>query len=55
MPGRRKKIKVVDLFCGIGGLSHGLIQAGFEVVAGVDNDDSCRFQTRVILCIELVS
>jgi len=28
-----------DLFCGAGGLSLGLAQAGFEVVLGVDNDD----------------
>lgn len=37
------KIKVVDLFCGIGGLSHGLKLEGFDVVAGVDNDQSCKF------------
>jgi DNA (cytosine-5)-methyltransferase 1 len=36
-------IKVVDLFCGIGGLSHGLVLEGFNVVAGVDNDRSCKF------------
>lgn len=29
----------VDLFCGAGGLSLGLQQAGFEVVAAVDNDE----------------
>ena len=40
---RRKKLKVVDLFCGIGGLSYGLIKENFNVVAGIDNDDSCRF------------
>ena len=34
---------VVDLFCGIGGLSHGFRQAGFNVVAGVDADETCRF------------
>ena len=28
-----------DLFCGAGGLSLGLAQAGFDVVLGVDNDD----------------
>jgi len=37
------KIKVIDLFCGIGGLSHGLIKEGFDVVAGIDNDNSCKF------------
>ena len=40
---KNKKLKVIDLFCGIGGLSHGLIKAGFDVVAGIDNDNSCRF------------
>lgn len=35
--------KVVDLFCGIGGLSHGLVLEGFKVVAGVDNDETCKF------------
>jgi len=36
-------IKVVDLFCGIGGLTHGLIKEGLDVVAGIDNDSSCKF------------
>src|SRR5437773_3584404 len=34
---------VVDLFCGIGGLSHGFVKEGFNVVAGIDSDSSCRF------------
>jgi len=38
-----KKIKVVDLFCGIGGLTHGLIKEGLDVIAGIDNDNSCKF------------
>lgn len=29
----------VDLFCGAGGMSLGLAQAGFDVVLGVDHDD----------------
>ena len=36
-------IRVVDLFCGIGGLTHGLSLAGLDVAAGVDIDISCRF------------
>jgi DNA (cytosine-5)-methyltransferase 1 len=30
--------KAVDLFCGCGGFSLGFMQAGFEVVAAIDND-----------------
>lgn len=30
--------KAVDLFCGCGGFSLGIMQAGFEVVAAVDNE-----------------
>jgi DNA (cytosine-5)-methyltransferase 1 len=39
----KPKIKVVDLFCGIGGLSHGLKLEGFDVIAGVDSDKSCKY------------
>lgn len=34
---------VVDLFCGIGGLSHGFVLEGFNVKAGVDVDPSCKY------------
>lgn len=37
------KLKVIDLFCGIGGLSYGLIKEGLDVIAGIDNDESCKF------------
>ncbi|MBR4608216.1 MAG: DNA cytosine methyltransferase [Lachnospiraceae bacterium] len=33
----------VDIFCGIGGLTHGLQMSGINVVAGIDNDESCRY------------
>lgn len=36
-------VKVIDLFSGIGGLTHGFFVEGFDVVAGVDNDESCRY------------
>jgi len=32
-----KKYKVIDLFCGCGGLSQGFIDAGFDVVLGIDS------------------
>lgn len=34
---------VVDLFCGVGGITHGFWNAGFDVVAGLDIDGSCRY------------
>lgn len=34
---------VVDVFCGVGGLSHGFVQEGFNVRAGIDSDASCRY------------
>ena len=37
------KTSAIDLFCGIGGLSYGLKQAGISVVAGIDLDDSCKY------------
>ena len=38
-----KDVACVDLFCGAGGLTHGLIEAGVPVVAGVDSDDACEY------------
>ncbi len=35
--------RVVDVFCGVGGLTHGFILEGFEVVLGIDSDPSCQF------------
>ena len=36
-------ISAVDLFCGIGGLTHGLQLSGIPVVAGIDVENSCRY------------
>ena len=35
-----KKYKVIDLFCGCGGLSLGFLQAGYDVVIGVDHGEA---------------
>jgi DNA (cytosine-5)-methyltransferase 1 len=35
--------QVVDLFCGVGGLTRGLLDAGLEVQAGFDIDQTCEF------------
>lgn len=34
------KLNVIDLFCGCGGLSHGFLDAGYNVVVGVDHDEA---------------
>lgn len=39
-------IACVDLFCGAGGLTRGLIDAGVRVVAGVDLDEACEHPYR---------
>jgi len=42
-----KNISAIDLFCGIGGLTHGLIEAGISVVAGIDSDETCKYAFEV--------
>ena len=37
------EIGCVDLFCGAGGLTHGLLRSGVKVTAGIDLDESCRY------------
>ncbi len=40
--GRPLIATAVDLFCGAGGLTRGLLDAGISVVAGYDTDNACR-------------
>jgi DNA (cytosine-5)-methyltransferase 1 len=37
------RITAVDLFCGVGGLTHGLVRGGINVVAGIDIDRACCY------------
>ncbi|MGZ5011023.1 MAG: DNA cytosine methyltransferase [Methylobacter sp.] len=39
----RHSISAVDLFCGVGGLTHGLVKGGVNVMAGIDVDPACKF------------
>ena len=41
--GRLPRIEVVDLFCGIGGLSYGLRSQGLHILAGFDLDATCQY------------
>lgn len=43
----QRKIDAVDIFCGIGGLTHGLHLAGINVNAGIDVDPSCQYAYEV--------
>ena len=47
--GSRAQPVAVDLFCGAGGLSYGMKQAGIAIGAGIDIDPACRypFETNV--------
>lgn len=37
------RIEAVDLFCGVGGLTAGLLKAHIQVKAGYDIEEACRF------------
>jgi DNA (cytosine-5)-methyltransferase 1 len=38
----QKEIKAVDFFCSGGGMTHGMIKAGIDVIAGIDFDPDCK-------------
>ncbi len=37
-----EKLKAIDFFCSIGGMTYGFRQAGINVIAGIDIDPSCK-------------
>ncbi|MGW4590171.1 DNA cytosine methyltransferase [Amycolatopsis thermoflava] len=46
MTARPSMISAVDLFCGVGGLSFGLREAGIHIAAGIDIDPACAYPFR---------
>ena len=40
---KKYSLTAIDLFCGIGGMTHGLIKAGIKVIAGIDTDITCKY------------
>ena len=56
----KRPATAIDLFCGAGGLTRGLLDAGVNVAAGYDTDAACRFpyehnNPRVGFCDESVT
>ena len=53
--------RVIDLFCGCGGMSWGAKQAGFEIIAGLDNDKNAiqtyrqNFGAQAGKCLDITS
>ncbi len=41
-PNKNNRLKAIDFFCGAGGMTYGVRQAGFNVIAGIDIDADCR-------------
>ncbi|MCW2118836.1 DNA cytosine methyltransferase [Flavobacterium sp. 7A] len=39
---RKPRLKAVDFFCGGGGMSYGMLEAGINVLAGIDYEPNCK-------------
>lgn len=42
MKNNTKTLKAVDFFCGGGGMSYGMLEAGINVLAGIDFEPNCK-------------
>ena len=38
----QRTLRAVDFFCGAGGMTHGLLKAGINVLCGIDNELQCK-------------
>lgn len=47
---KNKQLKAVDFFCGGGGMSYGMQQAGIKMLAGIDYEISCKetYETNIL-------
>ncbi len=56
---KMSKLKAIDFFCGAGGITCGLQQAGIKVLAGIDVDKTCKetyeYNNKYINYVELKS
>lgn len=56
-----KRLTFLDLFCGCGGLSLGFTMAGFDLIAGIDNNDAAirtyrnNFKSAKAICEDILS
>ena len=41
-PDSKSELKAIDFFCGAGGMTNGMIQAGINVLAGIDIASDCK-------------
>src|SRR5690606_6191625 len=39
---QKSNLKAVDFFCSGGGMSYGMQEAGIQILAGIDMDESCK-------------
>ena len=42
VPQKKPRLKAIDFFCGAGGMTCGMKQAGIDVIAGIDIESECK-------------
>ena len=57
---KNKKLKILDLFCGCGGITTGLIQSNYNVIAGIDISEKAienykKNHNHIALCKDLTN